>query len=640
MNQLPRTSNASSRPFLLGRKGLITALLLGSVLLHGCGPSVPTRPEADDKTINAVHQMSVSGQYALAAQRYLALADKESTPFKQAFQLDAVDNFAKAGEFQRGLDILIGMDLKGTDDLIKTRHQILTAQLALDSNQPQRAINALSNPPAKASIDQLITLQSLRITALTQLQRPAKALQARIDLGSLIYDPGQFASNRAAIWKTLSAMSRDQIQTLLTSATEPELRGWLELAQIDKSSRFDPLAYQQRLADWQRRYPNHSATGDFLELLSSQRATPMTVPSHIALLLPLSGRYAPQASAIRDGFISAMYEDPSQPTPPELRIYDTQDGKDTLNAYQQALADGAKFIVGPLSKHGVSLLSSEPDLTIPVLTLNRSETPASQNLFQFGLPPEDEASALAEKIWEDGLEQAAVIVPEGRWGNRVADAFKEGLAAQGGEVIDVIRIPAGSDYRKTLEQGLHLHSSYARKKLLSRVIGAKVEFEPRRRQDLDALLVAVTPQQMRLLRPQLQFHRAENIPIYATSRIYSGFSDPEADRDLNGVIFSDSPWRLADDANAPAERLSVSQAWPGRNESYAALFALGVDSYKLLPYAPHLRDAPDKTIEGATGTLSMDSDGRIHRRPEFGIFRNGTPSMLPRVQASADSSLP
>ena len=619
---------------------LLAAVLLGSLILHGCGPSVPTRPEANDKTINAVKQLSITGQHAQAAQRYLALAEKESTPFKQSFQLDAVDNFAKAGDLQRGLGILAGMNLQGTDDLLKARHAILGARLALAANQPQRAINALKNAPAKASIDQLITFQSLRIEAWDRLGQAAQALQARIDLGSLLYDPKQFADNRAAIWKRLSALSRDQVQSLQMTATAPELAGWLALADIDKGSRFNPEAYQQKLADWRLRYPNHSAAGDFLDLLSSQRATPLTTPAHIALLLPLKGRYAPQASAIRDGFISALYGDQSLTSLPDVRIYDTQEGKDTLNQYQQALSDGAQMVVGPLSKHGVSMLASEPDLAVPVLTLNRSDTPASSQLYQFGLPPEDEAAAVAAKVWQDGLEQAAVIVPEGRWGDRLTDAFRDGMSRTGGEVIDVIRIPAGSDYRKVLEQGLHLHYSNERKKRLTQTLRTKVEFEPRRRQDLDALLVAVTPQQMRLLRPQLQFHHAETVPIYATSRSYSCFADPDADRDLNGVIVADSPWRLADDANAPAERLAVSRAWPGRNETYGALFALGVDSYRLLPYAPHLRDVPDKTIQGATGILSMDSDGRIRRQPEFGIFRSGTPVMLPRVQAATDSAPP
>jgi len=51
--------------------------------------------------------------------------------------------------------------------------------------------------------------------------------------------------------------------------------------------------------------------------------------------------------------------------------------------------------------------------------------------------------------------------------------------------------------------------------------GTKLEFEPRSRADLDFIFVASQPVSARLLRPQLRFQYAGEVPVYSTSDAFA-----------------------------------------------------------------------------------------------------------------------
>ncbi|HRE30628.1 MAG TPA: penicillin-binding protein activator, partial [Candidatus Berkiella sp.] len=64
------------------------------------------------------------------------------------------------------------------------------------------------------------------------------------------------------------------------------------------------------------------------------------------------------------------------------------------------------------------------------------------------------------------------------------------------------------------------------------------------RQDVDVIVMAAPPAQARQLKPLFDFYYAEDVPVLATSSIYSGSQNPRSDRDVNGVVFCDMPWLL------------------------------------------------------------------------------------------------
>ncbi|MCK4710444.1 MAG: penicillin-binding protein activator, partial [Gammaproteobacteria bacterium] len=75
----------------------------------------------------------------------------------------------------------------------------------------------------------------------------------------------------------------------------------------------------------------------------------------------------------------------------------------------------------------------------PVLTLNYAEqqTSITDNLFQFGLLPEDEATQIAELAIKQGKKHAAILVPATAWGQRLQSAFQQRFVKLGGDVRNI-----------------------------------------------------------------------------------------------------------------------------------------------------------------------------------------------------------
>lgn len=344
--------------------------------------------------------------------------------------------------------------------------------------------------------------------------------------------------------------------------------------------------------------------------------------AELALLLPLSGRFAAPAQALRDGFFAAYFAAGERVA---VRVFDSGDTPDQLKAaYQQALAAGAGMIVGPLEKEQAAELARlQPPL--PVLALNYQEpgTPLPEAFVQVGLAPEDEALAAAAAALAAGQTRVAALLPEGEWGQRLLQAYTWGLQAGGGSVTSVSRYTQGvSDQKVAIRQLLGVEYSQQRHAALTRTIGTRSEFEAHPRSDLDAIFLAARPQDARLLIPQLRFYQAGPLPKYATSLAYSG----EPDAELKGLHVCDMPFMLATDARWADERARID-AEP-RLKPYARLYALGGDAYRL---AVSLRSGGLRigdSVQGATGLLQWSEPSTLTRRVDCAVLGSGGPQPL------------
>lgn len=293
----------------------------------------------------------------------------------------------------------------------------------------------------------------------------------------------------------------------------------------------------------------------------------------LALLLPLSGNFSVTAEAVRDGFLSASFDDAAHP---RVRIYDIGATPDSLRAaYQKALADGASFLVGPLRKEDVAAVAGFVP-PVPVLGLNYLDAGVSApfNFFQLGLAPEDEARAAARQALALGQRRALALVPDADWGSRALDALDETLRAGGGQVVRAQRYAQGTiDQSKAIAELMGVSASEERHRALSAVLGKKSEFEPQRRGDVDLIFLGARSQDARLLIPQLRFNRAGDLPVYATALVYDG--KPTAD--LNGLRFCDTPWWIGDGETLAAQKAAAASLPSGGTR----LFALGRDAYTL-----------------------------------------------------------
>jgi len=178
---------------------------------------------------------------------------------------------------------------------------------------------------------------------------------------------------------------------------------------------------------------------------------------------------------------------------------------------------------------------------------------------------------------------------------------------------------------------LGIDQSRARLDRLESLLGTRLEFVPRRREDIQFIFSPAPASTERLLQPQLRFYYAGGIPTYATSDAFE--PDPRANQDLDGLLFPDMPWMLGSPL-AEAVRSAASQAWPAGGPARGRLFAFGFDAYRLAAALRENKAPASLDLSGLTGELTLESDGRIHRQLIWAQFRGGEVTELPSAPGS------
>jgi hypothetical protein len=505
----------------------------------------------------------------------------------------------------------------------RTRWQVVQAEVALAEDQAVVALQTLPPPGQVRDPALAARAQAVRAEALFRTGDAVGGTQALVARERLLADPQQRAANHEFLWNGLRSTDLDTAAGPRLAQADKLTRGWIEMAVISRSVWLDPHDLQTRLAEWRAEYAGHPAEARIPALAQPEAAARRRVAA-IALLLPLSGPHGTSAEAVRDGFFAAFYAGAAEPERPVVRIYDTGTTPEMFESgYRAALDDGAEFLVGPLRREDVAALAEDGRPPVPVLALNYLEPgrEAPFNFFQWGLAPEDEARQAAERAVTDHQYRAVALVPEGEWGGRVLRAFQERLESLGGAVVATrTYIATERDHSEPIRALLAIDMSEGRHHALTNALGVKTQFQPRRRNDVGLVFIAARPEQARLLGPQLRFHRAGDLPIYATSLIYEGEPPPA---DLNGLRFCDMPWMLAAEGELAAQRSQLRTLFPSRPRDYTRLLALGHDAYTLVRLIDGGQLQPGSFFPAATGTLSLRADGVISRGLTCAEIRNG-----------------
>ena len=166
--------------------------------------------------------------------------------------------------------------------------------------------------------------------------------------------------------------------------------------------------------------------------------------------------------------------------------------------------------------------------------------------------------------------------------------------------------------------------SKARHTRVEEIVGGKLNFEPRRRADIDFIFAAGQPVALRQIRPQLRFFYAGDVPTYMTSDAYD--PDPGANRDIDGMLFPDMPWMLQEQGPIADTRAATQAAWGDKGPRLPRLFAFGYDAGQLVLA---LRNPQWQwPLAGVTGRLSPDAQRRLGRDLDWAQVRNGKPVLL------------
>ena len=590
-----------------------------------------------------------AGKYQEAASIFWAEAETRPSPQKEALQIRAAEAVLQPETKLQAQQYLSAIDESVLSKDLLVRKRVATAELALLNGQAQGALDAAPEKLINVSEKYNPHLLAVRAKALKSAGIMKQSIETRIALNQLLRKPAQRKKNNELIWQTLLNTNNQELNSWSASNNNPELAAWLSLVAIQRQPHENQASIDNAIQQWRVKYTKHRIPNHIIDSINKDYATFHIAPNKIALLLPLTGRYSKVAEAVYAGITTAREFGEAFNPPPELVIYDTgDDPTSAVSYYQRAVTEGADFIIGPFQKDAVRTLASQGSLPVPTLSLNYSdnELTGAQNLYQFGLLPEDEAKQVAERASFENKGAALVLVPEGEWGTRLLAAFTNRFLELGGSVVQSERyFPQNSDYSVAIKTLLQLNQSEQRRRTVQSIVKADIEFEPRRRQDADFIFIVASPQQARLIRPQLSFHFASDLPVYATSHVFSGNENISADQDINGITYCDVPWLLSTDPSMELLRDSLDLQSSNSSSRLPRFAALGIDAYQVIPHLQRLAANDFDRYQGTTGKLSVDPQNRIYRELIWAKFEKGrpeslgiTPSLVPDYSAQLNSN--
>jgi outer membrane PBP1 activator LpoA protein len=557
--------------------------------------------------------------------------------------LRAAEVLLRDGEVARADDIVGALITPELNSEHALRLAIIRARVHRDHAEFSQALAQLSDPLIEsAAINSPLRLQlqysQMRGSLLEIVGDHLAAAQEWIFIDPLL-TPDQQAPNREAIWTSLMQIPTTTLVDRIGSTGNRDYLGWLELASIAKDNQGDIEAQVRQRDAWLNRWPTHPAHYALPGGLDKLDDLIIERPEQVALILPVTGRLAAYGKAIRDGFFAAYYETLNKGgSVPRINQYDSNN-KDINAVYQQVVNDGNNLVIGPLEKESLAALTKNQaiSMALPTLALNRIDGQHFPNgLYQFGLNPEDEAAQIADIALSKGYKRALIIIPEGDWGQKVAQAFADRWEQLDGKIVASQTFDASkNNYSKQIKSILQINRSEQRLQRLMQIIGVRPNYEPYRRTDVDFIFLLARPNEGRAVKPLLAYHYASDIPVYATSHIYRGTSAPSKDQDINGVRFIDIPWVFHEKSEI---RRAINAGIPS-SPAYQRMYALGVDSFRLHLRLKQLSKNSSAQVFGETGTLSLNALKQIERKLTLAEIQNGIVVLNPLTTVEFSNEL-
>ena len=339
-----------------------------------------------------------------------------------------------------------------------------------------------------------------------------------------------------------------------------------------------------------------------------------SLPRNVGIILPFEKEYSDISKSIINGIVQAYYSSSRLMANTKLFFY-SSNSSDLEQILQQIKNDQIEFLIGPLRKDMLSVIIKRIPQQVSVMALNidNSLKIRRKGFFQFSLNPEEEAKQVANFARTMG-KQAIVITQNTDWGRRTSNAYQKEWINSGGEILDNIVFDKNeTNFSKIITETLHITQSHFRKNTLEKLLQEKVKFEARRRQDIDVILLATDHDDTRQILPQLRFHKAERLPIFASSRAFTFEKDISFYKDMDGLYFADMPTLESENY--------VNKTT--KDNRYPRLFAFGFDALNLMPYLHQMKRNEFLIFPGRTGYLKINRNGIVVRNLNKYRIKNG-----------------
>jgi ABC-type branched-subunit amino acid transport system substrate-binding protein len=157
----------------------------------------------------------------------------------------------------------------------------------------------------------------------------------------------------------------------------------------------------------------------------------------VALILPLSaaGNAGVAAASMRNASEMAL----SEFLNPNLQLLIKDDAgspQGAQQAAQQALAEGAEIILGPLFASSVPAVAQAARArNISVIAFSTDSSVASRGVYLLSFLPESDVNRIVDYAASTGKRSFAAMLPENAYGNVVEAAFKQAVPRRGGRIV-------------------------------------------------------------------------------------------------------------------------------------------------------------------------------------------------------------
>ena len=587
-----------------------TAIALIAISLSACDsvpvtmPHVlPNQPRLDSSTlptgaeVQQANELLQRGQRREAAKAYFNAAQKYNSPDQERLVLQAAELAALINDTGLTQTYTATLGNRHLNPQNEARYRYIQGLMALSDANYTEALRLL---PTNAN--ELPT--GLRQKILNARMRAAQSSRNRIDLANeLVFQepnlkPHEIALNHQRLWNQISLLSDAEMSIARVQVTHPIMRGWLDLNFLQRISLQNMEQLKRNITKWRQNFPNHPATKKAQSMIKQPTTTPTpvatkttpAVPSNVkrvAAILPLSGPLADVGQSLLNGIKKAQRDHA-----PDIEIMTYDSNKGDINAtYRKAISRGTDFVIGPFKKSKLTQLSNVSHLPVNTLGLNYiNQSNAPTGLYQFGLLPEDEAAQVALKVLANGHKNVAIVAPNSSWGKRLRNTFGNSFTRNGGKVTLTINY-ADNGYQD-------IATALAKKK-----------------NRIDAVFLAASPSQARTIQPIIHKGALSSLPIYSTSHIYSGLSNPYRNVELEGITYTEIPWIL-----------EVAKLGLPQDSKFPRLRALGMDALIVAKDMSNLKKG--SALNGRTGRIQLNRDGSLHRQLKWAKFNGGSPVPL------------
>ena len=380
------------------------------------------------------------------------------------------------------------------------------------------------------------------------------------------------------VWQTLSKQFNTTLAiNQLANNSNPKLQSWANLlTALNQPGLFKRQALQD-LAIFEE---NALYQANLLDALQWRLKTQQAV-RQIAVLLPFKGKYQSISEQIRNGLLKAYMVSDKSVT---LKFYDSSEDERVLAQYQLAKKEGADLVIGPLTKEEIDQLAGQ-NLS-DVIALNNTDDPV---LKSFNFRTQTEALQITKQLNNNDFQRIGILSSEKARDLSTAEEIKTQWLAEGEKNQAVLSTYSLEklNLRKALGDLINEEQSQERYNNLRWLLGSKLEFFPRTRKDLQAIVLIGKADQVAVFHPQFEFFQLE-LPVYATSNLTpTDLKNIQTNKDLGNVIFPTIP--------------AVFSA----NALNSELEAFGWDSFILANQLTNL--APNLCLtQGQSGILYLD----------------------------------